>query len=105
MLTSDLPSFLPGTHRSLLAVDIGNTNIHLGLWRDGHWSPSWRARTVTDKMPDEYGVLLRNFLGSEGLTFAAIGGVAISSVVPSSPSRARRRRSGTGVSGLLTARP
>lgn len=82
MLTSDLPSFLPGTQRSLLAIDIGNTNIHLGLWRGGHWSPSWRARTVTDKMPDEYGVLLRNFLGSEGLTFDVIGGVAISSVVP-----------------------
>lgn len=66
----------------LLAIDIGNTNIHLGLWRDGAWTFSWRAHTVANKMPDEYAVLLRNFLANAGLTFDAITGVAISSVVP-----------------------
>src|SRR5688572_13677759 len=66
----------------LLAIDIGNTNIHLGLWRDGGWTFSWRARTVENKMPDEYASLLRNFLAGVGLTFESIKGVAISSVVP-----------------------
>jgi type III pantothenate kinase len=67
----------------LMAVDIGNTNIHLGVWRDNQWALSWRARTVQNKMPDEYAVLVRNFLSSADLTFNAISGVAIGSVVPS----------------------
>jgi type III pantothenate kinase len=66
----------------LLAIDIGNTNIHLGLWRDGRWAVSWRARTVPDKMPDEYAVLVRNFLSTAEVGFEAIDAVIISSVVP-----------------------
>ncbi|MFZ4816222.1 MAG: type III pantothenate kinase, partial [Phototrophicaceae bacterium] len=48
----------------LLAIDIGNTNVYLGLWHAGEWQISWRARTVADKMPDEYAVLVRNFLSA-----------------------------------------
>jgi type III pantothenate kinase len=66
----------------LLAFDIGNTNIHLGLWQQGTWRLSWRARTVSDKMPDEYGVLVRNFLSSADVGYEAITGVVIGSVVP-----------------------
>lgn len=66
----------------LLAFDIGNTNIHLGLWDGEAWALSWRARTVADKMPDEYGVLVRNFLNTADVPFDAIGGVIIGSVVP-----------------------
>lgn len=66
----------------LLAVDIGNTNIHLGLWDGTSWRLSWRARTVVNKMPDEYAVLVRNFLGSADVGYGAISGVIISSVVP-----------------------
>jgi type III pantothenate kinase len=73
---------LSGITDFLLAIDIGNTNVHFGLWIDGEWVITWRARTVPDKMPDEYAVLLGNFLESSDLTFAAISGVAISSVVP-----------------------
>lgn len=66
----------------LLAIDVGNTNIHLGLWQENSWQLSWRARTVTDKMPDEYAVLVRNFLSSADLGYRAVSGVIISSVVP-----------------------
>jgi type III pantothenate kinase len=66
----------------LLAVDIGNTNVHFGLWRNGMWHLSWRARTVRDKMPDEYAGLLRSFLNGADLGFGAISGVIIGSVVP-----------------------
>ncbi|MFN8376334.1 MAG: type III pantothenate kinase [Anaerolineae bacterium] len=66
----------------LLCIDIGNTNVHFGLWRDHSWSLSWRARTVEDKMPDEYAVLLRNFLEADGLAISDITGVSIGSVVP-----------------------
>jgi type III pantothenate kinase len=71
------------TDNGLLAVDIGNTNIHMGLWQGGKWAYAWRARTVQGKMPDEYAVLLRNFLAADGLNYRAITGIAIGSVVPS----------------------
>lgn len=66
----------------LLAIDIGNTNIHLGLWQNDSWALSWRARTVHEKMPDEYAVLVRNFLTSAEVGYKAISGVIIASVVP-----------------------
>lgn len=68
----------------LLAIDVGNTNIHLGLWNGGEngWRLSWRARTVENKTPDEYAVLVRNFLNSADVGHGAISGVIISSVVP-----------------------
>ncbi|MDX1991899.1 MAG: type III pantothenate kinase [bacterium] len=66
----------------LLACDVGNTNIHLGLWDGNSWALNWRARTVHDKMPDEYAVLVRNFLNSADVGYKAIHGVVIGSVVP-----------------------
>ena len=66
----------------LLAIDIGNTNIHMGLWQANSWAISWRARTVADKMPDEYAVLLRSFLAASEIDPKTITGIIISSVVP-----------------------
>lgn len=67
----------------LLAIDIGNTNIHLGLWDGGRWRLSWRARTVAEKMTDEYAVLIRNFLDTAAVSHDAISALCLSSVVPS----------------------
>ena len=66
----------------LLCIDIGNTNLHLGLWHENQWQTHWRARTVQDKMPDEYAVLVRSFLTDAGLDYQSISGVVIGSVVP-----------------------
>jgi type III pantothenate kinase len=66
----------------LLAIDIGNTNIHFGMHADGEWCCSWRARTVPNKMSDEYAVLLRNFFTENGFTFQDVSAVAMASVVP-----------------------
>jgi type III pantothenate kinase len=66
----------------LLAIDIGNTNVHLGLWYGDSWALTWRARTVADKMPDEYAVLVRNFLNSADVGYRIVTGVIIGSVVP-----------------------
>lgn len=65
-----------------LAVDIGNTNITLGVWHAGEWRHHWRARTVHNKMPDEYAVLIRSFLREGGMSFEHVGSVGIASVVP-----------------------
>lgn len=66
----------------LLAIDIGNTNVHLGLYDVGEWRQAWRARTVPDKMPDEYAVLVRSFFEQAGLSFEVVDCVVIASVVP-----------------------
>lgn len=66
----------------LLAIDIGNTNIHMGLWDQDKWRLSWRAQTVPSKMPDEYAVLIHSFLESADLRFSDVTGLVIGSVVP-----------------------
>ena len=66
----------------LLVFDIGNTNIHFGLWDEGRWRLSWRARTVAEKTTDEYAVLVRNFLDTGGVQQDQISAVCMSSVVP-----------------------
>ncbi len=66
----------------LLAIDVGNTNIHFGLYAGGDWCCTWRARTVPLKMSDEYAVLLRNFFTESDLHFSDVTGVVLASVVP-----------------------
>ncbi len=66
----------------LLALDIGNTNIHMGLWSDNSWRFNWRAQTVAGRMPDEYAALIRNFLHDSNLDYQLIHSVVIASVVP-----------------------
>lgn len=66
----------------LLALDAGNTNITIGVFRDGVLAERWRLRTVHDQTEDEWGVLLRNLFALSSLDFSLIDGVIISSVVP-----------------------
>ncbi len=67
----------------MLCVDIGNTNIVLGLYGDGDWRARWRVRTVRDMMPDEYAMLLKQLLADKGYTFRDVHQVTVASVVPS----------------------
>ena len=66
----------------LLAVDVGNTNIVFGIHDGTTWLRHWRVRTVRDKMPDEYGVLFRNFIDEVGVPMLRFDQVVVSSVVP-----------------------
>ena len=66
----------------LLAVDIGNTQIAIGVW-DGHsWLHEWRLRTIRDRTSDEYGILLIELLREARLE-NGVDGVIMASVVPS----------------------
>jgi type III pantothenate kinase len=65
----------------LLAIDIGNSNITLGLWQDRHWVRQWRLRTVHDKTVDEYGVYLKSLLREAEATYE-VDEVILASVVP-----------------------
>ncbi len=65
-----------------LAIDIGNTNITLGLYQGEKLGPSWRIAAGQGGTPDEYGVLMLSFFGSAGFTARDIHAVALASVVP-----------------------
>lgn len=66
----------------LLTIDIGNTNITFGLYENEELGPSWRIRTIHEKMPDEYGVLLDQLFRHRGYGPEQVSGVALASVVP-----------------------
>ena len=66
----------------LLAIDVGNTNVTLGLYQGEALGPRWRLATVHDRMPDEYGLQLLGLLTHAGFTPTDISGVSLASVVP-----------------------
>ncbi|HHS98051.1 MAG TPA: type III pantothenate kinase [Chloroflexi bacterium] len=66
----------------LLTIDIGNTNITFGLFDGKALGPRWRIRTIHDKMPDEYGILLDQLFRHRGYQPEDVTGIAIASVVP-----------------------
>ncbi len=67
----------------LLAFDVGNSNIVLGLFRDGKLITNWRIKTDTDKSADEYGMIVNQLFQYEGLKTSDVEDVIISTVVPS----------------------
>jgi len=66
----------------LLAVDVGNTNTVLGVFRDRDLIANWRLTTARDQTVDEYGILTRDLFTIAKLDPHEIRGVIISSVVP-----------------------
>jgi type III pantothenate kinase len=66
----------------LLALDAGNTNTVMGVFRGKELAAHWRLATARDQTVDEYGVLTRNLFTLRGLEPREIDGVIISSVVP-----------------------
>jgi type III pantothenate kinase len=67
----------------LLAIDIGNSNVTLGLFRAGALLGTRRARTVPRATPDEVEQLLSGLVALEGLALTDIDGFSLASVVPS----------------------
>jgi type III pantothenate kinase len=68
--------------KALLAIDVGNTNVTLGLFDGELLSASWRISTDRRRMADEYRPLIAELLRSAGHSFAGIEAVALVSVVP-----------------------
>jgi len=66
----------------LLAIDVGNTNLTLGLYEGEKLGPHWRLATDHDRMPDEYGLQLLGLLEHAALNKEALTGVCLASVVP-----------------------
>ena len=66
----------------LLCIDIGNTNITLGLYQGETLGPRWRLATDHDRMPDEFALQVLGLLQMAGLSPTDVDGAAVASVVP-----------------------
>jgi type III pantothenate kinase len=66
----------------LLTVDIGNTNLTLGLYEGDKLGAHWRLATDHNRMPDEYGLQFLGLLQNAGKTIKDISGISLASVVP-----------------------
>ncbi len=86
----------------LLAVDIGNTQVALGLFHGSELRTSWRLRTAADKTADEVHLDLAGQFGLKGLDLACVEDVVIASVVPAlTPSWTETAKRVTGTEPLV----
>ena len=67
----------------LLAVDVGNTQMHIGVFEGESIVYEWRSSTDPARTADEHALLIGEFLSLAGLSFeTGLTGFVISSVVP-----------------------
>ncbi len=66
----------------LLAIDIGNTNVTMGVFQEERLVATWRMATDTHKLPDEYALLIRSLLPLKGVAPQDVQDIAMCSVVP-----------------------
>ncbi|MEX2227852.1 MAG: type III pantothenate kinase [Dehalococcoidia bacterium] len=66
----------------LLALDIGNTNVTIGVFDGSQLCATWRIATDVERLPDEYAVIMLGLLRNEGLDRASITEAIMASVVP-----------------------
>lgn len=66
----------------LLVIDVGNTNITLGIFKEDELIANFRMTTKTPRTSDEYGITICNILSSRKVDTADIEAVIIASVVP-----------------------
>ena len=66
----------------LLAADIGNTNVSIGLFTDDRLARSWRAITRANATSDEVAAMLTGLLALDGHRLDELDAVALASVVP-----------------------
>ena len=65
----------------LLAIDIGNTNVVLGVWDGTEWLIQWRLRTVRNRTADEFGIQLRSLI-RDTISIEMLDRIVLCSVVP-----------------------
>jgi len=66
----------------LLTIDIGNTNITIGLYENDRLGPRWRLATDHERMPDEYGLQIIGLLSHTNRSPSDLTGICMASVVP-----------------------
>jgi type III pantothenate kinase len=66
----------------LLTIDIGNTNVNIGVFDGSKLKGTWKIATGVHRMPDEYASLLLNLFDRQGINTSQIKGAILCSVVP-----------------------
>ena len=66
----------------LLAIDIGNTSITLGVYHGEKLIHHWRISTNIHRMPDEYGLQMTHLFKNDSVDLGEISGICLASVVP-----------------------
>lgn len=66
----------------IFAVDIGNTNVVIGIFDDGKVISNFRIQSSTMRTTDEYASIITRLMEAEGIKPSDISGVIIASVVP-----------------------
>ena len=66
----------------LLAVDVGNTQTHLGAFDGEDLARDWRLTTAPSATADELAATISDLLSLEGLSFGSLDGAIVSTVVP-----------------------
>ncbi|MBD8028543.1 type III pantothenate kinase [Ureibacillus sp. Re31] len=66
----------------ILVLNVGNSNIALGIYVKDKLTYHWRMETDRRKTEDEYAMQIKSFFGHVGIVFEQIEGIIISSVVP-----------------------
>lgn len=81
--TAPLPLVAQMTDDLLLAIDIGNTSIAIGLYRDDELHATFRIATDQENLPDEYAMLLLSLLRTRDIAPESVRAAIVSSTVPS----------------------
>ena len=66
----------------LLVIDVGNTNMKLGVYDGDVLKKSWRLSTEAKRTADELGMILYDLFKNVGVEFQDIDGIIMSSVAP-----------------------
>jgi type III pantothenate kinase len=66
----------------LLAIDVGNTNIVLGVFEGTRLAESWRLLTLRERTADELGILVTHLFANRGVPLDRVSGIILASVVP-----------------------
>lgn len=67
----------------ILALDVGNTDIEVGIFLDGHLTVTFRIATAQKRTSDEYALLFSSIASQKGHSLSDLSGAVIGSVVPS----------------------
>ena len=66
----------------LLAIDVGNTNIVLGVFDGDRLTQSWRLVTMRERTSDELGIFVTQLFARSRIDLSDVNGIVLSSVVP-----------------------
>jgi type III pantothenate kinase len=74
--------FIRGVVNLILVLDVGNTNIVLGVYDGKNLTADWRLATDNKRTADEYGIQVTQLFMQKNIKLEEVEGVIISSVVP-----------------------